>query len=196
MRRIPTPFTLISVFALFSAAATIERAWAQGDHDRDGVPDVDDDCPTDPGTSANRGCPGEPEPPPPPPAPEPLVEVSSAQVQIKKSIEFEVGSAKLRPSAEPILQAVAEAILGLPDASRVLVRGHTDDRGRPASNVRLSAQRAETVRKRLLQLGVPEARLGAEGVGPKEPIADNGTEEGRAKNRRVEFQILSDSREP
>lgn len=168
-------------------------AWAQSDHDRDGVPDVDDDCPTDPGSVANRGCPGEP---PAPPAPEPLVEVSSSQLEIKKSIEFETGSAKLRPTAEPILQAVAEAIQSLPPAVRVAVRGHTDSRGAKASNVRLSAKRAEAVRKRLHELGIGIERLDAEGVGPKEPIADNGTEEGRAKNRRVEFRILQAPESP
>lgn len=191
MRRHPTSLVLLAgALASATQAAGPRLAWAQADHDRDGVPDVDDDCPTDPGTAANRGCPGDPTPTPKAPAAEPLVEVSAGSVEIKRSIEFETGSATLRPSAAPILEAVAQAILGLPADARVLVRGHTDDRGAAASNVRLSARRAESVRKRLHALGVPEARLEAEGVGPREPVADNGSEEGRAKNRRVEFQIL------
>lgn len=193
MRRIPTSPILSSGLAVLLSISALPAAYGQADHDKDGVVDLEDDCPTDPGQPSNRGCPGDP---PPPPAPEPLVQVSDTQVEIKKSIEFETGSAKLRPTAEPILQAVAEAISQLPADRRVRVRGHTDSRGKLTSNVRLSAQRAESVRTRLQALGIDKARLEIEGVGPKEPIADNGTEEGRAKNRRVEFQILGSGAAP
>lgn len=188
MRRIPTSTHWLAALICVACFQVLPSpALGQADHDKDGVADEVDDCPTDPGRPENGGCPGDPAPTP---SPEPLVEVSASKVEIKKSIEFETGSAKLQPSAEPILAAVAEAMAKLPGKARVKVRGHTDSRGSKQSNLRLSAKRAEAVRVRLHELGVEKGRLDAEGVGPLEPVADNGTEEGRSKNRRVEFVIL------
>ena len=67
------------------------------------------------------------------------------------------------------------------------MQGHTDDRGPRALNVRLSQARAEAVRKALIQRGIAAARLSAKGYGPNVPIGDNATDEGRQKNRRVQF---------
>ena len=194
VRRHPTSTHWLSaVLCALSIQLALGAAFAQADHDKDGVPDQEDDCPTDPGHVANAGCPGDP---PPAPAPEPLVEVSASKVEIKKSIEFESGSAKLRPTAEAILKAVAEAMARLPAGTRVKVRGHTDAQGSRASNLRLSAKRAEAVRERLYALGVEKGRLDTEGVGPLEPIASNDTEQGRGQNRRVEFVILDEGGKP
>jgi outer membrane protein OmpA-like peptidoglycan-associated protein len=72
-------------------------------------------------------------------------------------------------------------------ALKIVVEGHTDSTGDPAGNQRLSEMRAEAVVAELITRGIEASRLSAKGFGRTKPIADNGTEEGRAKNRRVEL---------
>jgi outer membrane protein OmpA-like peptidoglycan-associated protein len=67
------------------------------------------------------------------------------------------------------------------------IQGHTDNVGAPARNLSLSQQRSEAVRQQLVGMGVEASRLTTTGMGDTKPIADNGTVEGRANNRRVEF---------
>lgn len=105
-------------------------------------------------------------------------------------IRFATGSATItRDSAETLRQA-AEAIKAAPEGTRVEVGGHTDNTGNPAANLRLSAERADAVTARLVELGVPAARLAAKGYGQEKPIADNATESGRSQNRRMEFSLI------
>ena len=73
----------------------------------------------------------------------------------------------------------------------ILITGHTDNVGSDQANQRLSEGRANAVRDALIERGVQAERIEAEGKGESEPIADNDTEEGRAKNRRVEFTITA-----
>ncbi|MEZ4315627.1 MAG: OmpA family protein [Polyangiaceae bacterium] len=87
------------------------------------------------------------------------------------------------------MQQVADVLASHPEIARVAVDGHTDNRGTEASNLDLSRSRAVSVMKWLVDKGVDPRRLEARGFGPRRPIADNKTAEGRAKNRRVEFQI-------
>lgn len=161
------------------------------DYDRDGVPDVEDDCPTDPGDAAHKGCPGEPEvvPAEPPPPPPPKVEVRADRIDLDEPIFFETGSARIDKKSDRLVQEIAAAVRGLAPGTVVSVEGHTDARGRRRSNVRLSKARAEAVVRTLVTLGVPAARLRSVGHGPDRPIADNRTRAGRAKNRRVELLI-------
>ena len=70
------------------------------------------------------------------------------------------------------------------------VVGHTDDVGNRQANLALSHARAEAVRDHLVALGVPRENLAVLGKGPDEPVADNATDDGRARNRRIQFQIL------
>jgi outer membrane protein OmpA-like peptidoglycan-associated protein len=74
-----------------------------------------------------------------------------------------------------------------PEVGRVRIEGYTDNVGPPDMNVRLSRERAESVRERLIAHGVPRARLETQGFGESHPTAPNRTRAGRAKNRRVEF---------
>ena len=86
---------------------------------------------------------------------------------------------------------VAEApLVSLAEITKIEVQGHTDPRGGRAYNVRLSQARAESVTKALVQRGVEAERLASKGYGPDVPIAENDTEEGRQKNRRVQFKII------
>ena len=170
---------------LWVATATV----AAPDFDHDGVPDLLDDCPTDPGHAAGRGCPGIPAPAPSPPAAPARVEVKADRIDLTEPVFFETGSARIARQSYPLLADVAAALGGLPADRRVSVEGHTDDRGRRAANVRLSARRAQAVVDHLVGLGVAKARLSARGHGPDRPVAPNDTAEGRAKNRRVELLI-------
>ena len=104
-------------------------------------------------------------------------------------IEFESGSARLTPLGEYILAEMAESMIEIGDA-RVQVVGHTDGVGNRQANLALSHARAEAVREHLTGLGVPHANLSVLGRGPDDPVADNATDEGRARNRRIQFQIL------
>jgi outer membrane protein OmpA-like peptidoglycan-associated protein len=101
-------------------------------------------------------------------------------------ITFETGKATISPESDALLDQVAAALETAPDLV-LEVAGHTDNVGTPASNQTLSEQRAEAVRSALVSRGVAESRLTAKGYGQSAPIADNRTEDGRAKNRRVEL---------
>ncbi|HET7370957.1 MAG TPA: OmpA family protein [Gammaproteobacteria bacterium] len=101
---------------------------------------------------------------------------------------FGFDQADLKPSAAPTLNELAEFLRNRPDA-QVVVNGYTDSVGSAAYNQRLSKARAEAVAGALEQRGITSARLMTHGYGESNPIATNATEEGRAKNRRVEFII-------
>lgn len=85
---------------------------------------------------------------------------------------------------------VASVLEGCPDA-KVEVAGHTDSTGSASINLRVSEQRAQAVVEYLVRRGVAEERLTAVGYGEAEPVADNGTREGRARNRRVELHVTA-----
>jgi outer membrane protein OmpA-like peptidoglycan-associated protein len=82
------------------------------------------------------------------------------------------------------------AYLNRKDDERIEIGGHTDNVGKPASNLKLSLDRANAVRDYLIGKGINPERLTAKGYGMTEPIAENNTEEGRAQNRRTEVKIL------
>jgi outer membrane protein OmpA-like peptidoglycan-associated protein len=132
-----------------------------------------------------------PPPPPPPPPKKPLVILERAQkkIEIKEQIFFEFGKARILPVSYPLLDEIARVMIENPDLV-VEVQGHTDNKGSYNFNMKLSQDRANAVREYLIKKGVEPERLKAVGYGPTKPIADNSTEEGRAKNRRVEFVII------
>ncbi len=101
-------------------------------------------------------------------------------------IHFDFNSAEIKPESEPVLKELAKFLLANPDVE-VYIVGHTDSTGSLEWNMELSKRRAEAVVKFLIErYGINPARLEAFGVGPLAPVASNDTEEGRAKNRRVE----------
>ena len=105
---------------------------------------------------------------------------------VTNNILFETGKATLKPESMEEIQKVAEYMKKNPSA-RFEVQGHTDNQGSDKVNDPLSQQRAEAVVKALEEQGVDPFNLRPVGKGSHEPVADNGTEAGRAKNRRVEF---------
>ncbi|MFU8877693.1 MAG: OmpA family protein [Wenzhouxiangellaceae bacterium] len=104
---------------------------------------------------------------------------------------FEVGQAELASTAEQSLRDVIELLESEPD-KQIRIEGHTDSTGPAALNLRLSQQRADSVRNALIELGIPANRLNAVGMGQEFPIASNQTEQGRARNRRVDVIVLND----
>ncbi len=128
----------------------------------------------------------------PPPAPAKSdVKVSGDKVDIPGQIEFETGKATLKQTDETdkTLDQVKAFLDANPRVTKLRIEGHTDNVGAAATNVELSGQRALTVKNYVVGKGVDKARIIAVGCGQTKPVADNGTEEGRAKNRRTEFRI-------
>lgn len=166
------------------------------DTDGDTVPDLRDACPKRPGPrSADRrlhGCPPPPPPPPTvaPPPPTPRVVLVETRIVINEQVRFETDTAVIRSESDSLLAEVAQVFEKHPELLRVEVQGHTDNAGTDEHNLKLSEERARAVMAWLVKHGVAESRLSAVGHGEGRPLADNGTEEGRARNRRVEFHVL------
>jgi OOP family OmpA-OmpF porin len=104
-------------------------------------------------------------------------------------VNFGSGSDLLLPGFERLLRDAAQTLINNPDIN-VEVAGHTDDTGDANFNLGLSERRAKTVMDYLIQYGVDSSRLTYRGYGESEPIAENTTLEGRARNRRVELRVL------
>jgi outer membrane protein OmpA-like peptidoglycan-associated protein len=101
-------------------------------------------------------------------------------------IEFDTGQATLRPESQQVLAEVLKLLKSQPDW-KMTIEGHTDSTGTAAGNQALSERRAQAVVVWLTKNGVAATRLAAAGLGDTRPIGDNKTEEGRARNRRVEL---------
>jgi OOP family OmpA-OmpF porin len=109
-----------------------------------------------------------------------------AKGRVALYINFDIDKATLRPDAQPILAEI-DTLLKADPALKLSIEGHTDNTGTPARNQELSTARARSVLGALVGLGVDPARLQSKGFGQDKPLADNGSEDGRAKNRRVEL---------
>lgn len=104
-------------------------------------------------------------------------------------LRFETGSAALTPDSSTHLAMLAAVLKAYPKAT-VSVRGHADNAGDPEANKKLSADRAAAVKQALVERGVPATQIESEGHGSERPIASNESEEGRARNRRVELVVV------
>jgi outer membrane protein OmpA-like peptidoglycan-associated protein len=101
---------------------------------------------------------------------------------------FNTDSATLRPESREQLRNIAEILKAYPN-TRIKIGGYTDNSGDAQHNMNLSQDRANGVRAELIALGIAPDRLEAQGYGDQFPVADNSTEEGRAKNRRVSMRV-------
>jgi len=126
-----------------------------------------------------------PPPPPPPPSPSPKTMVFG------HAALFDFNKADLKPEGKEQIKAYREKVKAeMSSAGKVRVTGYTDSVGKAAYNMKLSLRRAEAVRDYLVSLGVDPGKLEVSGEGMAKPMADNGTAEGRAKNRRVEVEVI------
>lgn len=146
------------------------------DTDGDGVIDKEDKCPTEAGTKAHDGC--------------PVIrrEVIEKVNYAARNILFQKGSDQLVPASHKALDEVVKILQQQP-ALRLSIDGYTDNTGQAATNLQLSQKRAHAVKQYLMSKGIAASRLTAAGHGTANPIADNNTEQGRIKNRRVELKL-------
>ena len=152
---------------------------ADDDSDGDGVKEHVDQCQGTPqGTEVDqRGC-----------------AILRAQI-VLRGVNFAFNSAEIEPTSFRVLDQVARVLADNPDV-RIEISGHTDNVGGRAYNERLSHARAESVLNYMVSKGIPRARLQARGMGMSRPVASNDTEEGRAQNRRIEFNRLDQEAAP
>lgn len=144
------------------------------DSDGDGLSDADDRCPNEAGKRESYGC------------PEVKEEVKKQVDLAAKGIYFETNKAILKPESYTQLDIIFGILQG--DATlNVDIEGHTDNTGKPENNLELSQQRADVCKNYLIKKGLAESRITSVGYGDMRPVADNSTEEGKAKNRRTEF---------
>lgn len=162
----------------------------EDDPDKDGIADAQDACPKEPGDknadAAKNGCPNF------------IRRISgSNEIQILKKVEFATGKSTILQQSYPILDEVTRLLKVNPDISLLAIEGHTDNRGSDDLNQKLSADRAKAVLDYLVNKGgIAANRLMSAGFGPQRPIADNATNDGRQRNRRVEFIIKERSNSP
>ncbi|HMJ15586.1 MAG TPA: OmpA family protein, partial [Polyangiaceae bacterium] len=162
-----------------------EDGCPEGDDDGDGVLDYLDRCPDEPetinGFEDDDGCADE--------GPAKII-VEEGKITILETVRFELNSSNIDPSSYGIMNQIALTLRKHREIERIEIGGHTDSTGPRDFNIRLSHARARSVRSYLLARGIPPGRLSARGYGPDRPLEDNESEEGRARNRRVEFVVV------
>lgn len=153
------------------------------DNDRDRILDKDDSCPNDPetynGYQDEDGCPDKGS-----------VIIEDNEIIILEKIYFATDSAEILPKSFPIVDAVAATMVGNPQITLVEIQGHADERGADEYNLRLTSDRAASVRQALIQRGVDAKRLRSAGYGERCPVDPAHNATAWEKNRRVEFKII------
>ena len=146
---------------------------SDNDADGDGIPDSADLCPnTPPSVPVMRnGC-------------------GVNQAAILQGVNYEFDSDRLTLNAERVLDTVAKTLEQSPGFGIAII-GHTDSLGSDAYNLDLSARRAASAKRYIVSKGIDPGRIATEGAGESDPIADNSTEAGRARNRRIELTVTS-----
>lgn len=148
------------------------------DSDGDGVYDTNDNCPNRPGLASNNGC--------------PKIKIDDVEKEILatavKAVEFETGSAILKPSSIATLNKIVAMMKKYP-AYKISIKGHTDNQGDLDKNLVLSKARAKSAKDYLISQEIRSARINAKGFGSRVPVDTNETAEGRQNNRRIEFDL-------
>ena len=137
------------------------------------------------------------DPPPPPPKPKVVVAekpkrvvVEDNRIVINEKIQFVFNKATIKPESDGLMQDLIKVIKDHPHIKKLAVEGHTSSEGSDKYNLKLSDKRAKAVVEYLVKKGeLPKEMFTAKGFGETKPIGDESTEEGKEKNRRVEFNI-------
>ncbi|HZI03214.1 MAG TPA: OmpA family protein, partial [Archangium sp.] len=132
------------------------------------------------------------EAPPPAPAENKLAVLEKGRIRIRDQVRFATSKSEILAESFPLLEEVVSILKAHPELTRLRIAGHTDNRGARDYNIKLSQDRAEAVRRFLIERGVEASRLEAKGYGPDRPIASNDDAAGRQKNRRTEFESVSE----
>jgi len=147
------------------------------------VLDVNDLCPQDPetinGVKDDDGCPDDT-----------FAVVTKDSILILEKILFVNARDTILRRSYPVLEAVKDTLLANPQIKKIQVGGHTDSNGSNSYNQKLSEKRANAIMRYLVKAGISPEVIVSVGFGEAQPIASNETEEGRERNRRVEFTIL------
>ncbi len=132
-----------------------------------------------------------PAPIPEPPKPAPRVELRDNKIDFKEKIQFEVNKAVIKPESFSLLHDIADVINKNPQVKKISIEGHASSEGNAAVNKTLSDARAKAVMAYIIKKeSVDASRVAAKGWGSEKPIVPNDTEEGREKNRRVDFLVM------
>ncbi|MFN6037098.1 MAG: OmpA family protein [Bacteroidota bacterium] len=149
------------------------------DSDLDGLIDIKDSCPDIAGVIENKGCP----------------KIKEEEIKIIEKafsdLEFENGKDIILKSSHNSLNELAALMKVHEKDWKVKLAGHTDNQGKPANNLKLSEKRAKAVMKYLIGKGALSKNIIVEWYGQTKPVADNLTEEGRQKNRRVNISVIN-----
>jgi len=152
------------------------------DNDADGVPDAQDKCPTEKetlnGYKDDDGCPDE------------LPAAVKKFTGVIKGINFKAKSADVQKSSFKLLNDAVKVLKEYTDL-RIEISGHTSSEGKAAMNLKLSQDRAASVKAYMVAQGIADERIITIGYGSDKPIGDNKTAKGREKNRRIEFRLLT-----
>ncbi len=147
------------------------------DRDGDGVADQVDKCPDVKGPATNQGCP----------------EIEKADLEkiaiAIKNVQFRTNQTRLRSSSVPVLNDIVGLMTKYPNYN-LKIEGHTDSDGKEEANLKLSQGRAKACYDFLVSKGVSPTRMTHAGYGESRPVADNTTDEGKAANRRVDFELI------
>jgi len=153
------------------------------DNDKDRILDVDDTCPNEPetynGHEDEDGCPDKGK-----------VIVHQGRIEILEKIYFETDKAIIKPVSFPLLDAIIKTLKGNPQILQIEIQGHADERDSHAHNLKLTDDRAHSVKSYIVNKGIDPHRLMAKGYGETRPVDKRHNEEAWSKNRRVEFVIL------
>ena len=137
----------------------------------------------------------EPAPAPKPePKPEPKPKPVAEKITFAADVLFDFDKSVVKPDGKAKLDDLAAKVRGI-NLEVVIAIGHADSIGSDAYNQKLSVRRAESVKVYLVSKGIEANRIYTEGKGEKQPVADNRTREGRAKNRRVEIEVIGTRRQ-
>ncbi len=166
---------------LAGCATAPVKPTSTADADGDGVVDATDECPdaAEEAGGDGDGCPDAPQ-----------IVIESGMINIRGKIVFDIASAELLPRNAKLLELLARLLAETPSIKKVQIEGHTDATGDEAFNLQLSIDRAKTVEKALVARGVSADRLSTRGLGRSQPLSTNDTDDGRARNRRVEFRVV------
>jgi len=164
-----------------------EDGCPEPDNDKDGLLDADDKCPNEAevinGNQDDDGCPDEGE--------ETMaVEGTRIDIKLDKVVFFERGRARLQPKARSVLEQLAQLLKNHQEIKTLRIMGHTDKLGSRELNEKLAQRRAEWMKALLVNLGIKPERIESLGKAWDEPRANNESNRGRARNRRVEFEII------
>ncbi len=160
----------------------LATAFGCPDDDGDGIVNAQDKCPNEPETknayNDDDGCPDE------------VPKVVRDFTGVIEAIEFDPGSTRIADKSMPIMEGAVKVFKEYPQLA-VQILGHTDSTGAREKNIAISKARAESVKSFFISRGLDGNRFTTIGKGPDEPRADNGTPEGRRRNRRVEFKLTN-----